>query len=307
MTDREERSGAALGQMEPEARICDYEGSDYRTAFWEGRGRDYEDGAERLALKRLLPRGGGRLLDVGAGFGRLAKIYGDYQQVILFDYSRSQLEYARAHLGDQGYIYVAGDVYQMPLADNAVDTTVMVRVLHHIDDVPNVLRHVRRVTRPQGAFVLEYANKRHIKSILRYLLGRGVNPFGRAPYEFADLHYDYHPDWVDEQLEQAGFSLGRRLSVSLFRSALLKRIFPSPLLVKTDGVLQRVTAPLALGPSIFVRADVAGEGSPEIVSADALFRCLECGHQPLRSDGRKMDCPACGATWPIEGGIHVFK
>ena len=51
--------------------ICDYEGSNYRTEFWEGRGRNYEDRVERIALERLLPPGGRRMLEVGAGFGRL--------------------------------------------------------------------------------------------------------------------------------------------------------------------------------------------------------------------------------------------
>ena len=112
--------------------ICDYEGSTYRTDFWEGQGRDYEDLAERLALARLLPPRGKRLLDIGAGFGRLATMYGGYEEVILLDYSRSQLEYARERLGDERFIYVAADIYRLPLATNAVDTTVMVRVLHHL-------------------------------------------------------------------------------------------------------------------------------------------------------------------------------
>ncbi|NJO83820.1 MAG: hypothetical protein HC828_14170 [Blastochloris sp.] len=55
-------------------KICDYEGSNYRTEFWEGRGREYEDQVERIALRRLLPpEGGRRLLEIGAGFGRLTK------------------------------------------------------------------------------------------------------------------------------------------------------------------------------------------------------------------------------------------
>ena len=46
-------------------RICDYEGSDYRTRFWEDKHRDYEDTVERRVLRRLLPDGGKRLLEVG--------------------------------------------------------------------------------------------------------------------------------------------------------------------------------------------------------------------------------------------------
>lgn len=61
----------------PEKRptIIDYENSTYRADFWEGRGRDYEDRVERIALRRLLRVRGRRLLEVGAGFGRLTNEY----------------------------------------------------------------------------------------------------------------------------------------------------------------------------------------------------------------------------------------
>nr|HID13463.1 hypothetical protein [Anaerolineae bacterium] len=54
--------------------ICDYEGSAYRTEFW-GQGREYEDAVERIALQRLLPPSGRRIIEIGAGFGRLADLY----------------------------------------------------------------------------------------------------------------------------------------------------------------------------------------------------------------------------------------
>ncbi|MCD6520983.1 MAG: methyltransferase domain-containing protein [Anaerolineae bacterium] len=287
--------------------ICDYEGSTYRTDFWGSQDREYEDQVERLAIRALLPQRGERLLDVGAGFGRLASLYHGYKKVILLDYSRSQLAYARQQLGDEGFIYVAADLYTLPLATNAVDTTVMVRVLHHIADVPAALQQIWRVTRPEGTFLLEFANKRHLKNILRYLLGRGVNPFSPEPYEFAKLHFDFHPRWVLEQLLQAGFALQERRSVSLFRAALLKRIFPTPWLVKIDGLLQRPTAPLALGPSVFVRSRVLKKGQPKVAAEEVLFRCPSCGHEPLQSERSGLYCSQCGASWPLEEGIYVFK
>ena len=84
---------------QPDSRppICDYEGSNYRTEFWEERGRDYEDRVERIALRRLLPRRGYRLLEIGAGFGRLTNEYDGFDQVVLLDYSLSQLQYAQEH------------------------------------------------------------------------------------------------------------------------------------------------------------------------------------------------------------------
>ncbi|MHB0857501.1 MAG: methyltransferase domain-containing protein [Anaerolineae bacterium] len=287
--------------------ICDYEGSQYRTDFWEGRGREYEDLAERIALKRLLPPSGQRLLDIGAGFGRLADLYHGFQQVLLLDYSRSQLEYARQRLGDERFLYVAADIYRLPLAAQAVDTTVMVRVLHHLVDVPRAFEQIARATTSEGAFILEHANKRHLKNLARHVMRRGPNPFDRAPYAFAELHYDFHPAWVRERLSQAGFQPQASLSVSLFRSGLLKRLASPRLLASADGLLQRVTAPLALGPSVFVRAQGARRGDVEVCDRAALFRCPDCGAEPLRRHARGLQCSACDHIWPIENGIYLFK
>ena len=71
--------------------VIDYEGSRYRVDFWEEQGRSYEDAAERLALQQLLPANGVRIAEIGAGFGRLAQLYAGYEQIILFDYSRTLL------------------------------------------------------------------------------------------------------------------------------------------------------------------------------------------------------------------------
>jgi ubiquinone/menaquinone biosynthesis C-methylase UbiE len=288
-------------------RIIDYEGSTYRTDFWEGRGREYEDLAERRALARLMPPRGRRILDIGAGFGRLANLYDGYEQVILLDYSRSQLEFARQRLGDERFIYVAADIYRLPLATNAVDTTVMVRVLHHLADVPLALQQIARVIGPQGTFVLEFANKRHLKNILAHLIGRGPDPFALAPYEFAQLHFDFHPDWVSQQLREAGFQIEQCLSVSLFRMGLLKRLFAAQFLAAVDGALQAATAPLTLGPSLFTRAHVRKSGPLELAKTEQLFCCPTCGHEPLSRQAQALYCEHCQAVWRIENGIYVFK
>ena len=290
--------------------ICDYENSSYRTDFWEDQGRDYEDLAERVALRRLLPPAGQRLLDIGAGFGRLASLYDGYKQVVLLDYSFSQLAYARSRLGDERFTYVAADIYRLPLATNAVDTTVMVRVLHHLADVPLALQQIARVIRPQGTFILEFANKRHIKNILKHVLGRtapDANPYRREPYEFAPLHFDYHPTWVADQLEHAGFAAERRLSVSLFRMGFLKRRIPPALLARVDGALQSLTAPLAPAPSIFIRSAMLKPGLEQVVPVEQLFRCPSCGHEPLAYGEGGLLCAKCDATWPVQDGIYNFK
>ena len=57
----------------------------YRDVFW--RTRDYEDLCDRIAIRALLPPSGRRLIEVGAGFGRLVDEFAGYREVVLFDSS----------------------------------------------------------------------------------------------------------------------------------------------------------------------------------------------------------------------------
>ncbi|NJL95387.1 MAG: class I SAM-dependent methyltransferase [Anaerolineae bacterium] len=199
--------------------VLDYDdrgGATYRQDFWEGQGRDYEDHAERVALRRLLhPTHGQRLLELGAGFGRLSPFYTGYQQVILVDYARSQLSEARQTLGDAGYLYVAADIYRLPIAEGTCDAAVMVRVLHHFADVPAALAQIRATLAPGAVFILEFANKRNLKAMLRYALGRQAwSPYEEAPVEFVKLNFDFHPRYIAAALSAVGFRTTQRLPVS---------------------------------------------------------------------------------------------
>lgn len=290
---------------EPRPRICDYEGSDYRTAFWEGRDRDYEDQVEREVLRRLLPPGGKRLLEIGAGFGRLTSEYAVFDQVVLMDYSLSQLQYAQEHLGRSGrFVYVAADAYHLPFAPAVFDAATMIRVLHHMADVPAVLGEIRRVMARDAVFLLEHANKQHLKAILRYLLRRqSWNPFDQEPVEFVELNFDFHPAYVQRELNRASFEISERVPVSFFRLGLLKRWLPTQMLVRADGVLQR--SGLMYSPSIFVKA-LAGGSSDNHVDVADIFICPESGG-PLKREGNILVSEITGSRWAIRDGIYDFK
>ena len=179
--------------------ICDYEGTSYRARFWADQGREYEDLAERIALRRLIPPQGRRLLELGAGFGRLADLYDGYDQVILLDYAKSGLREAQERLGRSGrFLYVAADLYHLPFTSETYDTVVTVRVLHHLEDAPAAFREISRVLRRGGAYVLEYANKRNLKAIARFITRKQRwSPFAHEPYEFVELNFDFHPTWIN--------------------------------------------------------------------------------------------------------------
>jgi len=292
--------------------VCNYEGSDYQKSFWDQGGRAYEDGAEAIALKRLLPEGGRILLELGAGAGRNTPRYLGFERVFLLDYSRTQLEQARQRLGASNkYIYVAADAYRLPFVDGLFDAATMIRVLHHMADAPKALGQVRAVLRSGGAFILEYANKSNLKAISRYLLGRQTwSPFTLEPVEFVELNFDFHPKAVRNWLAGLGFSIEKTLTVSHFRVGLLKRIVPTGILVFLDSIFQWTGALWQFTPSVFVRANVIGRdaipshGQDDILSC---FKCLECGNSPLIDRNDHLECEGCKKKWEVRDGIYDFR
>ncbi len=285
--------------------VCDYEGSDYQTRFWEQGNRAYEDQVEAVALRRLLPPHGRLMLEVGAGAGRNTPRYHGYERIVVMDYARSQLRQAQQRLGrSERYIYVAADVYRLPFVDGLFDGATMIRVLHHMADAPRALAQIRRVMQPEGVFILEFANKHNLKAILRYLLRRQAwSPFTPEPVEFIPLNFDFHPRTVRQWLREVGFAVERQLTVSHFRLPLLKRLLPLRLLVAADALAQWTGDWWQLSPSVFVRARAQGRPAPP---PTGFFQCPACG-TPLQPHDQVLPCTGCGTRWPIRDGIYDFR
>jgi len=287
------------------APICDYEGSEYQKVFWEEGGRAYEDAVEAIALRRLLPSHGSHLLEAGAGAGRNTTRYQGYEQITLLDYSRSQLEQARARLGDSArYRYVAADVYKLPFAPAVFDGATMIRTIHHLKEAESALRQVRQVLAKDSTFILEFANKRNLKSILRFVLGKQTwNPYTMEQVEFVKLNFNFHPRQIRQWLRALDFQIERQLSVSHFRVGFLKRHVPLGILKALDSALQWTGAAWQLTPSVFVKSTLA-EGMPQ---HDFAFRCPQCGFHPLEAQEADITCPQCGTTFPYQDGIYDFR
>jgi ubiquinone/menaquinone biosynthesis C-methylase UbiE len=290
--------------------VCDYEGSDYQTSFWERGRREYEDKAEQIALRRMLPASGRLLLELGAGAGRNTPRYAGYERIVLLDYSRTQLQQARARLGDSlRYVFVAADIYKLPFVNGLFDGATMIRTLHHMADTPRALTQVRRVLTPGATFILEFANKLHLKAILRYWLRKqDWNPFTLEPVEFAKLNFDFHPKAIRQWLTGLGFHIEKTLTVSHFRIGFLKRIFPAGFLAMLDGLLQPTGELFQVTPSVFVKASVDRNGI-STYSENILdwFQCPECGAHPLDARGDHLHCPGCGKKWAFRDGIYDFR
>jgi len=286
--------------------VCDYEGSDYQKSFWDEGGRAYEDAVEAIALKRLLPGRGQFMLELGAGAGRNTPRYQNYDRIALLDYSRTQLEQARDRLGGSDrYLYVAADVYHLPFVLGRFDGATMIRTLHHMANPVLALAEVQRVMASGGVFILEFANKRNLKAVLRYLLRKqSWNPFSQEPVEFAELNFDFHPKAVRQYLQEAGFSIEKQLSVSHFRVGFLKRHLPASFLASLDSLVQWTGNWIQVSPSVFTRGRVVG--GTQQVAKGALFQCPLCG-TVLEGVERDLHCTGCGRIWEYRDGIYDFR
>lgn len=293
--------------------VCNYEGSDYQQSFWEQGGREYEDRAEAIALKRMLPAGGKLMLELGAGAGRNTPRYSGFERIVVLDYSTTQLAQAQTKLGrSEKYIYVAADIYRLPFRDRQFDAATMIRALHHMADAPKALKQIRDVMRADSVFILEFANKLNFKSILRYWLGKqDWNPFTLEPVEFVKLNFDFHPQAIRNWLGELGFQIEQTLTVSHFRLGLLKRLIPAGLLAALDGLFQPTGALWQFTPSVFVKARVqekAAEGRSSFpVGMIELFKCPECGHAALEEMKERVHCPNCHSDWAVKDGIYDFR
>lgn len=287
--------------------VCSYEGSDYQTSFWDQGGRDYEDAVEAVALKRLVPRSGKLMLELGAGAGRNTLRYKAFERVVLVDYSRTQLEQAQTRLGrSDKFTYVAADIYHLPFVDQLFDGATMIRTLHHMKDAPLALNQVKRVMHPGGKFILEYANKQNLKAILRYWLKKQTwSPFDLEPVEFVELNFDFHPRAIRQWLKEIGFKVEWQLTVSHLRSIFFKKLLPLAVLVHLDSEFQLTGGLWQLSPSVFVRSRVLGD--PAAPLPQGFFQCPICGSQDLKGSTDELVCSGCGKHWSTSGGIYDFR
>jgi ubiquinone/menaquinone biosynthesis C-methylase UbiE len=287
--------------------ICDYEDSDYQTRFWELGGRAYEDRAEAIALQRLLPKGGELLLELGAGTGRNTPRYTGFRQVVLVDYSLTQLQQAVQRLGgNQHYIYVAADIYKLPFVEGLFDAATMIRTLHHMAEPRLALEQVHRTLQTGAIFILEYANKQNLKAILRYAFKKqSWSPYSLESVEFEKLNFDFHPKAVSDWLNETGFTLQEQLAVSYLRLGYLKRKLPIDLLTRMEALLQPTGRWCQFSPSVFTRSQAVGE-TPK-VQAGTFFKCPVCESKNLEPYGAMLICTGCSREWPIREGIFDFR
>lgn len=250
-------------KKKPDPKKADYydKGNYNYQDYWVG--REYENAAEEMAIKRLLR---GRkfefAVDVGGGYGRLSKLLTKYaNKVLLAEPSQQQLDISKIYLKDSPAVSAKKlQAAQLKLKDGEADLVMVVRVLHHIPDPAAEFKEIARVLRPGGTFLLEFANDAHFLNRLRYgLHGHGVprTPVDRRSSSNRRIDevafVNHHPKTILKLLHEAGFEVETALSGSNLRSPALKKIFGKNILLGLEKVMQPLLAPVYFGPSIWLR------------------------------------------------------
>lgn len=119
--------------------------------------------------------GGATVLDVGAGTGMVQKLMPDGTKYIWLDNDRHKLKGFLAR--STSAFAVLGDAARLPMAEGAVEWTVMVAVTHHLPDdvLGRCLGEAARVTRDRFVFVDAVRGPR-IRSRLLWKADRGRFP-----------------------------------------------------------------------------------------------------------------------------------
>jgi len=244
--------------------LADYNDKNYDyTKYWVG--RDYENASEFIALERLLPNNydeDKKVIDVGGGFGRLLPVFKKrFGTIYVFDYSKKLLETAEENAEKLGIkiTTINGDVNEISsLVDKKFDFVTMIRVSHHLDDLEKVFLQIREILNENGVFILEVANKIHFKSLVSNVIKGNFGYLSKNSVSVAtkDVTFlNHHPKRVEEILNNCGFKIEKKLSVSNFRHPFFKKYIPSKILLFLEKVMQKIGAGIYFGPSIFYKLE----------------------------------------------------
>lgn len=243
-----------------------YDKYDYQS-YWDN--RKYEHESEVAVVKDLLSKIPNieKILDIGGGYGRLTPTYlYRAKKIILSDPSAKLLKSARQRLPNKKIQFLQSRIENIPdkVRAGSIDLVIMVRVLHHIVDLDMAFGVINKVLKPNGYFILEFANKGHGKSTIHeFLKGNFTFPLDifsvdvrseKSKKKNMIPFFNFHPDFIANKLKNYDLEINEKRSVSNIRSPFIKKYIPTSTLVSIEKLLQKPLSYLNFGPSIFILA-----------------------------------------------------
>lgn len=241
-----------------------YDNFDYPN-YWSG--RQYEHNSEVIALRSFLEKIPEihRTLDVGAGYGRLTSEYlYRANQVYLVDSSSSLLKIARKNYSDEKkikFIHSRLENVGNKIGYRSMDLLIMVRILHHINNLEEFISSADKYIKKEGYLILEFPNKNNFKNLVKEILsGNFTYPLEIFPKERnmdnkqSIPFKNYHPDTIKTVLLKHNYKIIEKRSVSNIRNSFLKNHLPQDFILLIEGSVQKLLSTINFGPSIFILA-----------------------------------------------------
>jgi len=177
------------------------------------------------AAVKFIPRHlkGGKILEIGAGNGNVAKtLLSSNTNIVsytLSDLSQSRVEGIRRNLSDSRVSILEMDAEDIPSSEYCkFDAVIMIALIEHLIDPLRAMRQVRQLLRPDGFVYIDTPNIAKYTRRVNLLLGRfpstasmneGLTTYSGEPadlYDEGHLHYFTYRSLSLMLTERCGFS-----------------------------------------------------------------------------------------------------
>ena len=305
------------------SRIANYDELDYDySTYWKK--REYEHQSEVLVLEKLLKKDSGKwFLDVGGSFGRVLPTYYDkYTNCVIVDYSLKTLQKNSSTLKKEfpNVELISANAYYLPFRENTFDGGLMIRVLHHLDKPEEYSSEIYRVISPLGIYIQEFANKQHIKALIRGIIKLDSDIFNTSPYQQPDRKnnegarenanvpfLNYHSIWIKKLLIKQGFRILKKYGCSFLRLEPLKKRLNIQILLFFENIFQNIFSFLNLSPSIFIKS-IKKSSSKKSMGNELkdILVCPRCKEE-LNITEKKAVCTNCKKEYYKKENIWDFR
>lgn len=303
-------------------RISNYDQFDYDySKYWKN--RSYEHLCEVSAINSLKKKIKGKwFLDVGGSYGRhIPSYYSSFEKPVIIDYSLNTLISNKERIWKEypNTSLIAANIYFMPFKQNTFDGGMMVRVLHHIENPQKYFSQLSTILKNKAIFFQEFANKIHIKAVLKHLLRFDFKFFSIDPFQqpthksfegtagVESVFLNFHPNYIKRLVTENGFTVLAKRGVSYLRIPLLKRFISPVILMPFEKLLQVLLGNSNIAPSIFykLRMDKL-ESNSDFNDLEDILVCPKC-KSDLVFKNEECICSKCKSRYEKVAGIWDFR
>lgn len=269
------------------------EGGPNRIAWWKAYLRDFLP--DTAIADRLV-------IDVGSGVGEIGRGLSDRgARLACLDISLASLRRCQEINPEAAIVH--GTALDLPFADGSFAHAISIGVLHHTPDCRRGFREVARVTAPGGTVVVFLYNYWSIYHPI-YL--------AFAPVRWL-LPLEKIPRWCVKTMQPfVRWHLGQTLDDRQLRNLLGDKLwtprasFHSVRQVRRwadeDGLDFVGRKRFFLGYANVMAFRKRGAPAPDGLR-QPVFRCVKCGHTPMKAEQDGYQCSKCQCVYARDGGI----